>query len=91
MGKNMFLNAYDRRINEIIHQLQSTSMMSIPTGSVKLSEVANILNGCKSEISKQEGRIEELNKRIDELVAENKKLNDLLFNSSDSEPETPQE
>lgn len=79
MSKNLFLNAYGRRIGEIIYQLQSTSMMSIPTGTVKLSEVANILNGCKVEISKQENKIKELNDRIDELIEENKRLNKVAF------------
>lgn len=79
MSKNLFLNAYERRIVEIIHELQSISMMSIPTGNVKLSEVANILNGCKLEINKQEDKIKKLNERIDELIEENKKLNEVAF------------
>lgn len=79
MAKNLFLNAYERRINEIIHELQSVSMMSIPTGSVRLSEVANLLNGCRTEISKQEDRINELNKKIDEFINENNKLKEQLF------------
>lgn len=82
-GKNLFLNAYDGRITEIIHELQSTSMMSIPTGNVRLSEVANILNGCRREIKNQQDHINDLNKRLDEMVQENQKLKDQLFNSEE--------
>lgn len=83
MGKNLFLNAYGRRIDEIIHELQSVSMMSIPTGNIKLSEVANILNGSKLEITKLEEKVKEKDDVINELIEENKRLNQELFGTTD--------
>jgi hypothetical protein len=88
MNQSLFLKAYEERIKHIIKELQTISMMSIPTGTVELSEVANLLKGCIVEIGKQNDKIIDLQKNIDEFINENNRLKKELFECDDNEPNT---